>query len=138
MRHKHLTLVLAVLMSMVASVAWANGTMPDEGESLNLFTQSSKEAVPYSLSDLRKITFTNKGVQIWVTDWPTEYSYSQFRVITLNEDNGETGINSLSASSEVANGITYYDLQGRKVGSPKRGIYIVRMADGVNRKVMVK
>lgn len=31
-----------------------------------------------------------------------------------------------------------YDLQGRKIAEPQRGINIIRMSDGTTRKVMVK
>lgn len=138
MNHKHLTLVLSMLMSMAVSVVSAHAAGLDEGESLNLYTRSSTEAVIYPIDELRKITFSKKGVQIWNTNWPTEYSYSQFRVITMNSNKGATGIESLTTGSSDADKVTYYDLQGRRVSSPKQGIYIMRWSNGTTRKVLVK
>lgn len=138
MKHKTLTVVLTVLMSMVASAAPAHTTSYDEEESLYLYTKSSTESVVYSMNELRKITFSNKGVQMWTTNWPTEYSYSQFRVITVNSQKEGTGIKDIAIGSRGDDDVVYYDLQGRKVSSPRQGIYILRSADGTTRKVLIK
>ena len=130
--------MLTVLMSMVAGGASAHTMQYDDEETLYLYVKSSTEAVSYSISDLKKITFSSKGVQMWTTNWPTEYAYSQFRVITVNNKKEGTGIESLTADSPKDGDITYYDLQGRKVSSPRQGIYIRRSADGTSRKVVVK
>lgn len=133
-----LTLSFALLMSMVANVALAHTGQYGDEETLYLYTKSSTEAVSYSISDLKKITFSSKGVQMWNTNWPTEYAYSQFRVITVNNKKEGTGIESLTLDLPKDGDVTYYDLQGRKVSSPKQGIYIRRSADGTTRKVVVK
>lgn len=135
---KQLILALLVFMSMAVSMVPAHAAEADEGESLNLYTKSSTEVFVYPINELRKITFSKKGVQIWNTNWPTEYSYSQFHVITMNNNKGATGIEILPAGSGDADGTAYYDLQGRRVGSPKQGIYIVRMSNGTTRKVIFK
>ena len=50
------------------------------------------------------------------------------------DENGATGIGSVNGSEETANGSSaYYDLQGRKVEQPKKGLYIRN-----GRKVIVK
>ena len=138
MKHKHLLFLLPVLMSMAASVVSAKTADPDDDKDLNLYTRSSAEPVRYSISDLRKITFSEKGVQVWSTNWPTEYPYSQFLVITWTEREDETGIGNLTASPMCSGEATYYDLQGREVSTPKQGIYIMQQADGTSRKIMVK
>ena len=138
MSYKHLTFLLALLMSMVANVVAAKAAGPDDNKDLNLYTRSSAEPVRYSISDLRKITFSEKGVQVWSTNWPTEYPYSQFLVITLTESQEETAIERVTASSVQSGEPTYYDLQGRRVAIPRQGIYIMRMSDGTSRKIMVK
>lgn len=138
MNHKNLTLALAMLISIVASPVFAQTSEPDEGESLYLYTKSSSEAVFYPMNELRKITFSKKGVQMWNTNWPMEYAYSQFRVITVKSKKDATGIESLTIGWGDGDGATYYDLQGRKVTSPRRGVYIMRSADGTTRKVLIK
>ena len=138
MKHKHLLFLLSVLMSMATSVVAAKTAGPDDDKDLNLYIRSSAEPVRYSISDLRKITFSEKGVQVWSTNWPTEYPYSQFLGIALTEREDETGIANLTASPVQRGEATYYDLQGRKVATPKQGIYIMRLADGTARKIMVK
>ena len=46
-----------------------------------------------------------------------------------------TGINTVETIPSVA----FYDLQGRRTSSPvAKGIYVVRMANGKNRKIMIK
>lgn len=130
--------MFTVLMNMVANVASAHTTTYGEEESLNLYTRTSTEAVSYSINELKKITFSNKGMQMWNTNWPTEYTYSQLRVITVNNKIDGTGIKNLTIDSQKDEKVTYYDLQGRKVSSPKQGIYIRRSANGITRKVFIK
>ncbi len=130
--------MLAMLVSMVMSPVFAQTAGPDEGETLYLYTKSFSEAFFYPMSELRKITFSNKGVQLWTTNWPTEYSYSQFRVITVNSPKEGTGIEDISIGSKGVGNVVYYDLQGRKVGFPRRGVYIMRSADGTTRKALIK
>ena len=56
----------------------------DNGDNLTVYTKSSSEAVVYSVEEINKITFSENGVQIWNTNWPTEYAYSNVRVLILN------------------------------------------------------
>ena len=136
MKHKTLSFLLALLMSMVARVSPAYAVQPDNGNGLSLYTRSESGSVTYSMDEIRKITFSDKGVQIWVTEWPTEYTYSQFRVLALGSLD-ETGIGSLSADKGERAVDAYYDLQGRKVISLAPGVYIKRSADGTTRKVLI-
>ena len=136
MKHKTLSFLLAVLMG-AASVSPAYAVQPDNGNGLSLYTRSESGSVTYSMDEIRKITFSDKGVQIWVTEWPTEYSYSQFRVLAL-DDPDVTGILSPAADTGERDGVAYYDLQGRRVTSPVPGVYIKRSADGTTRKVLIR
>ena len=137
MTHKTFSFLLALLMSMVASVPPVSALQPDDGGGLSLYTRTEAESVSYSMDEIRKITFSEKGVQIWVTEWPTEYSYSQFRVLALGSMD-ETGISNLTADKGESSVDAYYDLQGRKVTSPAPGVYIKHSADGTARKVLIK
>lgn len=84
-----------------------------------------------------------------VVEYKTEiYSYSDGKytfvedgpTVTVNYVLGATAIDGVAADEEVS--VTYYDMLGCKVSSPKAGVYIKRavMADGtvVCRKVCVK
>jgi hypothetical protein len=56
----------------------------DNEDNLRLYTKSMKEATVYSLDEISKITFSKNGVQIWNTNWPTEYAYSNVRVLAIS------------------------------------------------------
>ena len=47
------------------------------------------------------------------------------------------GIEEVSAKVN-ATGITHYDVHGRLIAKPQKGINIIRKSDGTTRKVMVK
>ena len=82
-------------------------------------------------------------------DYDTEYCYLAF--VTTSE--GETfygepqtfrtgegdpdGIESLKAADEVTE-VARYDIEGRKIDKPQKGINIIRYSDGTTRKVLVK
>ena len=53
-------------------------------DQLCVYTKNTNEAAVYTLDEIKKITFGKTGIQIWNTNWPTEYSYSNVRVLTLN------------------------------------------------------
>lgn len=113
---------------------------PDDGENLYLYTKSTKEAAVYSLDELDRITFSDNGVQIWNTNWPTEYAYSNVRVITFSDKKTPTGISTVQGSESRATSreVYVYDPQGRKLNSPKRGVNIIHMTDGTVKKVIIK
>ena len=83
-------------------------------------------------------------------DLEYEQAYSYVAFVTTSE--GETfygevqtfstsvdpdGINDVKASEEVTE-VARYDLNGRKLAAPQRGINIIRYSDGATRKVMIK
>ncbi len=129
-----LTLVLTLLNLPTFSM------ILDDEEGLYLYTKTTNEPVVYSFDELHKITFSKKGVQMWNTNWPTEYSYANFRVLTIKSKNNTAGINSPLSNTTLheGEGVVYYDLQGRKVSSPRQGVYIMRSTDGTTRKVLIK
>ena len=110
----------------------------DEGDNLYLYTKSTTEATIYSLDEIKKITFSKNGVQIWNTNWPTEYKYNNVRVLTFKEkyssssisnylfNKEENGISivykandcSLSITSkQTMNGMELYNTEGLRVAS---------------------
>lgn len=79
---------LTATFSLVAMFGY--GQNDEVGDKIYLHTKSSGEAAVYSMEEINKITFKNNSVQIWNTNWPTDYVYSNFRIITLST--GGTGI----------------------------------------------
>ena len=81
-------------------------------------------------------------------DYDTEYCYVAFVATEENETFfGEVKMFSTSVDPDgigdvmVSEGVTEtarYDLSGRKIDKPQRGINIVRYSDGTTRKVLVK
>ncbi len=108
----------------------------DGDDMLYVYTKNNKDAALYQLDDLNKITFSNSGVRLWNTNWPTEYPYSKFSVITFRDRNyvKPTGIETTYADEEqirisyspssgvvtvksnsMLDGIDVYDLQGQLI-----------------------
>ncbi len=79
-------------------------------------------------------------------DYETEYCYVAFvmteenetffgEVQTFRTSSDPDGIGEVKASEEATE-IARYDIQGRKIAGPQKGINIIRMSDGTTRKVM--
>ena len=146
MKQLKLSFLLTLLMSMCALSG--NAMVPDDGDHFYVFTTQSSLPVSYTLKNLRKITFTDDKVQIWQGNTSTGYAYDRFRFITFSSETTPTGISTVETSesanhSSLATGegqgeASVYDLQGRKLDSPKRGLNIIRMPDGTTRKVMIQ
>ena len=133
------------LLRMLPAIFMCMATMPifsmtpDDGENLYLYTKSTKEATVYSLGELDKITFSEKGVQIWNTSWPTEYAYSNVRVLTFNKTKTPTGITATPTLTPTDEGsVQIFDIQGRRLNNPKRGVNIIRLEDGTTKKAIIK
>ena len=58
---------------------------PTDGDNLYILSKTSAQPMVFSLDNLDKITFTENGVNLWNTSWPTRYSYDNFRVMTFKE-----------------------------------------------------
>lgn len=129
-------LIPITLLSIALTNILAQNAESDE--TMKVFIKTSNEAVSYSLDELNKITFNEKGIQIWNTKWPTEYSYTNVRVLTFNCASGGTLPDAIKSVTEKNESGVIYDLQGRKLNTLKRGVNIVRMKDGTTRKVLLK
>ena len=81
-------------------------------------------------------------------DYETEYCYVAFvkteenetffgEVQTFSTSVDPDGIRDVKTSEDAIE-IARYDIQGRKIAKPQRGINIIRFSDGTTRKVMVK
>ena len=78
-------LLSAFVLISVVSISGFSANPVDE-DKLFVFSKQSSIPVAYSLDDLNKITFSETGVKLWNTNWPTEYVYDSFSVITFNEN----------------------------------------------------
>lgn len=134
MKHLKLTFLFTILLGMVSISGFAAN--PDDDDMLYVYTKNNKDAALYQLDDLNKITFSNSGVRMWNTNWPTEYPYSKVSVITFRDRNyvKPTSIETTYAdeeqirinyspssgvvtvkSSTLLDGIAVYDLQGQLI-----------------------
>lgn len=129
-------MLLAVLGLMAVGNAWAQS--PDVEETMYVLTKASAEADAYSLDEVDKITFSEKGIQIWNTSWPTEYAYTNFRVLTFNVVPSWMQPVAVQSVKENQEGGEVFNLQGRRLSALGKGVNIVRMKDGTARKVLVK
>ena len=77
---------LSVIFCMTVTSSY--GQNDNDSDNLYLYTKSSNEATVYSIDEISKITFSKSGVQIWNTNWPTEYAYSNVRVLVLTSQEG--------------------------------------------------
>ena len=61
--------------------------------------------------------------------------FGEVRTFCTNTDSdGIGGVTEDAAITEMS----YYDVQGRRLSAPQRGINIIRMSDGMTRKVLIK
>lgn len=131
--------VLIVLLTFIAANNASAQYIVTE-EILHVYTNTSDDAVSYTLDELDKITFSDNGVQLWVheTQWPTEYAYENLRVLSFVEK--EVGVipTAIQPVERISEDRQVFDLQGRKLNSLKRGVNIIRTNDGRTRKVLVK
>ena len=77
--------LLFIILICLISISGFSVNPADE-DKLFVFSKQSSIPVAYSLDDLNKITFSETGVKLWNTNWPTEYVYDSFSVITFNEN----------------------------------------------------
>ena len=113
-------------------------------------TSSSRRNANGIPSDATKVLATGNVMSATLEDldYDTEYCYMAF--VTTSE--GETfygepqtfktsfdpdGIENVMASEEVTE-VARYDIQGRMISKPQKGINIIRFSDGTTRKVIVK
>jgi len=58
---------------------------------------------------------------------------------TIEEYDAATGIGSVEAAASTApTAVGYYDLHGRRLSAPAKGLHVVRYSDGTTRKVLVR
>jgi flagellar basal body rod protein FlgG len=82
------SIIQKTILSITLSLAAITGFSQTEqkGDNLYLYTKSTGEAEVFSIDEINKITFSENGIQIWNTSWPTEYSYSNVRVLTFDSE----------------------------------------------------
>lgn len=69
-----------------------------------------------------------------VEAYKTADVWNQFAEISDNV----SSIDDIIDSADAAVPVEYFDVQGRRLQSPRQGVNVVRMSDGTTRKVMVK
>lgn len=95
---KRLKTLLTITILLLPAFSDCFAQSAEEGDMLYVYTKTSDEAAKYQLDDVKKITFGNKGIQLWSTNWPTEYSYANVSVLSF-----KTKSNDLSAVRNLNN-----------------------------------
>lgn len=127
-------MIFSLMLLFVSTAGLA--ASPADGDNIYVYTKQSIDPAIYSLDDLDKITFSEKGINFWNTKWPTEYAYGNFRLITFKATDNPNGIESVVVgdacvvitydrqqemvcvkSEKFLNGITIFDVQGRPVAA---------------------
>ncbi len=80
-RIKKTFLTIALLLMSTFPVCLAQGT--GDGDTLYVNRKTSDEAAKYLFDDVKKMTFSSKGIQLWSTNWPTEYPYGNVENLTF-------------------------------------------------------
>ena len=71
------------------------------------------------------------SVEKYQTTWP----WSDFgTIVALTDEDAIEEVKASKATAEMAR----YDLQGRQIAQPQKGINIIRYSDGTSKKVLVK
>ena len=141
--------VLVVILIMLVPVT-CHAQRTVDGDMLYLYTKNSTEPSLYQMDDIRKITFSEKGVRVWNTGWPTEFPYTKVNIITfrdrksirptgvetipIDNNNIRIGYNKsndiLTVKSDAfMDGVVIYNSQGQQISADniKRQLYRISM-----------
>lgn len=129
--------------SSVTVPAVASGATYTNGELVGTYTATTAPAGSYVLQNHT----SGEGVAFYIVG-NTKPTVSPFRAyirtqssnakaIRVHFDNGADAIEAVSADM-VAEGATYFTIDGRQLSAPQRGINLMRQADGTVRKILVK
>lgn len=140
--------MVAILFLSASAICHAQRTV--DGDMLHVYTKNSTEATLYQLDDIRKITFSEKGVRVWNTGWPTEFPYNKVNIITFRDRKSirPTGVETIpidnnsirigyNKSNDVLtvksdafmDGIVIYNSQGQQISADntKRQLYRISL-----------
>jgi hypothetical protein len=125
------SIIQKTILTVILSVSAISGYCQNDDENLYLYTKSAGEATVYSMDEINKITFTKNGIQIWNTNWPTEYAYSNVHVLTFNGNilpNGWTGTAGDANGDGIINAADIVEVINYINGSPS-DIFDLKRAD---------
>ena len=104
-------------------------------------------------SDAKTVEASGTVMEVSLSDldYDSSYSYVTFvttskgtyygEIKTFETGNDPTGINTIkmdNTSTEGVHEIARFNMQGRRIATPEKGINIVKMSDGTTKKVLVK
>ena len=101
----------------------SDGTVTGDGSTIYVLATGSNGVGFYLVEDGSAITAGKAYLEV---------SGAARQFIGFGDDNGATGINSLTPALSKGEEV-YYDLQGRRVAQPAKGLYIVN-----GKKVVIK
>ena len=98
-----------------------------------MVVKASGNIMTATLKDLEYETTYNYAA--FVTTSEGETFYGEIQTFSTSAD--PDGIEGVEASEDAVE-VARYDIQGRKIANPQKGINIIRYSDGSTRKVMIK
>ena len=114
-------------------------------------TASSRRKVNTIPVDAKTVLASGNVMTATLEDLEYETTYCYVAFVTTSEGEtffGETqffktnvdpdGIGGVKAAEEEVTEIARYDLNGRKLDKPQKGLNIIRYSDGTTRKVLIK
>ena len=131
---RRIIIIAILLCSLNVNGAFAIG----DDDKVYVLTKSNLEAT-YPMDEISKITFSDKGVQLWSTSWPTEYSYENIRVLVVkSSSNSASSTEVVKPHVSNSNEVMIYDLQGCRRKSLQHGVNIIKMKDGKTKKIIIR
>ena len=124
----------AELTNGILTGVYDNSTKTPVG-SYALQTQDGVQAFYHAISE--EVAPTMTPFTAYLTDDASNQANVN-RLIFDFEDNDVTGIEQVEAAAKAATVVEIYDLSGRKVSAPVKGINLMKMSDGTVKKVIVK
>ena len=124
----------AELTNGILTGVYDNSTKTPVG-SYALQTQGGVQAFYHATSE--EVAPTMTPFTAYLTDDASNQANVN-RLIFDFEDNDVTGIEQVEAAAKAATVVEIYDLSGRKVSAPVKGINLMKMSDGTVKKVIVK
>ena len=124
----------AELTNGILTGVYDNNTKTPVG-SYALQTQDGVQAFYHAISE--EVAPTMTPFTAYLTDDASNQANVN-RLIFDFEDNDVTGIEQVEAAAKAATVVEIYDLSGRKVSAPVKGINLMKMSDGTVKKVIVK
>jgi len=113
---------------LMAMLAYCTGVFADDYQYLTMCYNSVEKSI--SLETIQKITFENGSVVVATSNGNETFTQSQMEKMYFSAE--ATAVQSVKAETETKES-AIYDLSGRRVENPSKGLYIVN-----GKKMLIK